>query len=206
METQRISIFPLAGALLLPGMHLPLHIFEPRYRSLVSDALVRGRQIGMVQPRDNDEPPALFDVGCHGRIAEVQAMEDGRYNILLEGLARFRIVEELDVTTPFRQVRATLFDESGEGEPMPAILRAAIEAEARVLAERLGYQVDWGSVSALDDETFVNAVAQVAPFDVAAKQMLLEAPDVATRADIAEQLLHFINNRPDPDSPRATLQ
>jgi len=104
--SQRLSIFPLAGALLFPRLHLPLHIFEPRYRAMVSDALARDRRIAMIQPRDGALVPELFDVGCVGRIAQVEALDDGRYNIVLEGIARFRIRSEIDATTPFRQVEA----------------------------------------------------------------------------------------------------
>ena len=115
----RLSIFPLPGALLFPGMHLPLHIFEPRYRALVGDAMARDRRIGMIQPRPvharEPDRPALFDIGCVGKIAEVEAMDDGRYNLILQGVALFRLVRELDVTTSFRQVEADLlplvFDE-----------------------------------------------------------------------------------------------
>ncbi|MDE2621510.1 MAG: LON peptidase substrate-binding domain-containing protein, partial [Sphingomonadales bacterium] len=108
MAGQRISIFPLTGAVLYPGLQLPLHIFEPRYRALVSDALARDRRIGMIQPQQPTEGAPLFSVGCLGRIGEVEALEDGRFNIVLEGEARFRMIRELDVTTPFRQIEGEL--------------------------------------------------------------------------------------------------
>ena len=205
MATRRISIFPLAGAVLFPGMHLPLHIFEPRYRSLVSDVLVRDRTIGMVQPRGRGEPPPLFDIGCLGKIVEVEALDDGRYNILLEGVARFRIERELEVVTAFRQVEATLFDEP-DTEALAAVERAALENEARLLAERMGYAIDWDAVGGLDDATLVNAIAQVAPFDAAAKQALLEARTLDERAELAMQLMRFTSTRRDPGEDRATLQ
>src|SRR6478735_3407347 len=94
---QRLSIFPLAGALLFPRAQLPLHIFEPRYRALVSDALARDRRISMIQPRGEGEPPPLFDVGCIGHIREVERLDDGRFNIVLDGISRFRLVRELVV-------------------------------------------------------------------------------------------------------------
>lgn len=79
----RLSIFPLGQALLLPRSYLPLHIFEPRYRALVSDALARDRRIAMIQPLpgEDDDHPALFDIGCVGRIDHVEALPDGRFNI-----------------------------------------------------------------------------------------------------------------------------
>ena len=84
MGTKRISIFPLGGAILLPDMQLPLHIFEPRYRALVGDALARDRMIGMIQPMGGGDNPSLFAVGCLGRIGDVEALADGRYNIVLD--------------------------------------------------------------------------------------------------------------------------
>ena len=111
---KRLSIFPLTGAVLFPGMQLPLHLFEPRYRALVSDALIRDRQIAMIQPQRPEEGAPLFTVGCVGKIGEVQAMEDGRYNIILEGVARFRMLRELDVTTAFRQIEADIYDEDAD--------------------------------------------------------------------------------------------
>ncbi len=208
--TTRLSIFPLPGALLFPGMHLPLHIFEPRYRAMVSDAMARDRRIGMIQPRvqgaqqrGGDEPPALYDLGCVGRIAEVEAMEDGRYNVVLEGLALFRVVRELDVTTAFRQVEAVLLPK-GEDETLSLGRRASLEMESRRFADAQGYSVDWEQVGRLDDESLVNGIAQIAPFDAAAKQALLEAPGIEARADLIIQLLQFFGRHDGED--RVTLQ
>lgn len=204
MTNQRISLFPLAGAVLFPGMHLPLHIFEPRYRAMVSDSLARDRLIGMIQPREGGIRPALYDVGCLGRIGEVEALADGRYNIVLQGVRRFRVLREMDVSTPFRQVEAVLYDEPDELEALPAIVRSALEIESRHFAERLGYEVDWSALDKLDDTTLVNAIGQVAPFDVASKQSLLEADSLADRAEQVMQLMQFYG-RADRDG-RSTLQ
>ncbi|HEU0133836.1 MAG TPA: LON peptidase substrate-binding domain-containing protein, partial [Allosphingosinicella sp.] len=173
----RIPIFPLAGALLFPRAQLPLHIFEPRYRAMVRDALGGDRLIGMIQPRGPGEPPPLFDIGCLGRIDGADEMEDGRFNIVLEGLGRFRIVREAEVDTLYRQVDADRrgFDDMAEPEPLGLAHRAELEREARRYADALGYSVDWDAVTRLDDEMLVNAIAQVAPFDVGSKQALLEA-------------------------------
>lgn len=190
MTVTRLSVFPLAGALLFPRMHLPLHIFEPRYRAMISDALARDRRIGMIQPRDASEPPALFDVGCVGRIAEVEALPDGRFDIVLEGLARFTVMRELDVTTPFRQVEAAI-EPVGEGEALAPAERASLEIESRRFADGLGYAVDWEAVARLDDEALVNGIAQIAPFDTASKQALLEADGLSVRAELIVQLMQF---------------
>jgi uncharacterized protein len=186
----RVSIFPLSGALLLPGMELPLHIFEPRYRALIHDAMARDRRIGMIQPRGGGAKPALFDVGCLGHISQIEALEDGRFNIILKGLARFRVIRELDVATAFRQIEADV-EQAPEDEVLHAVERAALEQESRRFADALGYVVDWTAVSRLDDMSLVNGIAQVAPFDPAAKQTLLEAGTLNERCELIIQLMQI---------------
>ena len=202
---ERLSIFPLSGALLFPRGQLPLHIFEPRYRALVSDALARDRRISMIQPRGPGEPPPLFDIGCVGHIREVERLDDGRFNIVLDGLTRFRLLRELQVSTAFRQVEADIgaFADAEAPDPLPSVMRAEIEREARRFADSRGVAVDWNQVSRLDDETLVNAIAAIAPFDAAAKQALLEAVTLVERADLLAQFLGFF--RRGDDDP-ATLQ
>jgi Lon protease-like protein len=204
MPHQRITIFPLSGAILYPGLQLPLHIFEPRYRAMVTDALARDRRIGIIQPQRPEEGAPLFVVGCLGRIGEFEALDDGRFNLVLEGEARFRVLRELDVATPFRQIEAELFSEP-QGETLAPVERAGFEREARRFAAIQGYRVDWEGVARLDDETLINSVAQIAPFDAAAKQALLEAPDLAARCELMVQLMQFFARR-DSDDDRATLQ
>ena len=205
----RVPIFPLAGALLFPRGQLPLHIFEPRYRAMVRDALDGDRLIAMVQPKSGDERPTLFDIGCIGRIEGCEELEDGRFNIVLEGLGRFRIAREARVETPYRQVDADRggFDEDGEDdEPLGIAQRAEIEREARAYADSLGYAVDWESVARLDDEMLVNGIAQIAPLDVGSKQALLEAPDLLARADLLVQFMQFQRMAPGGADGPETLQ
>ena len=204
MSTRKLSIFPLTGAILYPGLQLPLHIFEPRYRAMIGDALARDRRIGMIQPQAAREGAPLFAVGCMGKIEEVETSEDGRYNIVLTGEARFRVLSELQVSTPFRQVEAELIEDPAD-EILSLGERAALESEARKFADAQGYQVDWDSVARLDDTTLVNGFAQIAPFDAAAKQALLEAPTLRARCEVMVQLLEFFG-KGDPDEDRVTLQ
>lgn len=200
----RISIFPLPGALLFPGLQVPLHIFEPRYRAMVKDALARDRRIGMIQPQRAEEGAPLFSIGCLGKIDHVEALDDGRFNLVLEGEARFRVLRELDVATPFRQVEAELLVEEDHPALSP-VERAGFEHEARRFAEAQGYGVDWNAVTRLDDQSLIDGVSQIAPFDLAAKQALLEAGSLSERCELLVQLMQFFGRR-DSDDGRVTLQ
>jgi len=202
----RITIFPLPGVVLYPGLHLPLHIFEPRYRAMVSDALARDRRIGMIQPQRATEGAPLFTIGCLGRITDVEALEDGRFNIVLEGEKRFRLLREMDVPTPFRQVEAELLVENDD-EVLAPIERASFEREAKRFADAHGYSVDWDQVGRLDDVSLINGVSQIAPFDPAAKQALLEANGLGARCELLVQLMQFFGRtNSDDDEDGVTLQ
>ena len=204
----RVPIFPLAGALLFPRMQLPLHIFEPRYRAMVRDALASDGIIAMVQPRDERRPPSLFEIGCLGRIVGSEEIEGGRFNIVLEGIGRFRIAREAAVDTPYRQVDADPggFDDDSDPDPLASIQRAELEREARRYADALGYAVDWEAVGRLDDEMLVNGIAQIAPLDTGSKQALLEADGLAARADLLVQFMQFQRMLPGGADGPETMQ
>lgn len=201
---QRLSIFPLPGAILFPGMQLPLHIFEPRYRALVKDALARDRRIAMIQPQRNQEGAPLFEIGCVGHIENVEALDDGRFNLILQGVSRFRMIRELPSSTLFRQIQAELIEDPEE-EALAAVERAGFERAARDFAHAQGYSVDWEQVGRLDDRSLINGVAQIAPFDVAAKQALLEADGISARCELIIQLMQFFARR-DGDDDTVTMQ
>jgi len=193
-RTFRVPLFPLPGAILFPRSQLPLHIFEPRYREMVKDAIDGPGRIAMIQPHrlDDDNEAPLYSVGCVGELVGVEELEDGRYNIVLLGSNRFRLVRETDVDTAYRcaEVDITTFNDE-EPEPLQMIQRAEVEREARRLGDAMGLAVDWAAVAKLDDEMLVNAIAQVAPFDVGAKQALLEQETLEGRADLLVQLMQF---------------
>lgn len=193
-RTVRVPLFPLSGAILFPRSQLPLHIFETRYREMVRDAIDGAGRIAMIQPHrlDHDNQAPLYAVGCIGELVGVEELDDGRFNIVLMGSTRFRLLRELDGETAYRcaEVDVAAF---GDDEPPPLGLaqRAEVEREARRLGDALGLAVDWAAVARLDDETLVNAIAQVAPFDVGAKQALLEQQSLDGRADLLVQLMQF---------------
>jgi Lon protease-like protein len=193
-RTLRVPLFPLGGALLFPRSQLPLHIFESRYREMVKDAIEGAGRIAMIQPlRDDDDNRApLYAVGCIGDLVGIEELDDGRFNIVLLGTERFRLIAEQEGDSAYRcaEVDITAFDDS-DPPPLSLGARAEVEREARRLGDALGLAVDWAGVNRLDDEMLVNAIAQVAPFDIGAKQALLEEPTLASRADLLVQLMQF---------------
>ena len=193
-RTVRVPLFPLAGAILFPRSQLPLHIFEPRYREMVRDAIDGSGQIGMIQPLrlDDDNKAPLYGFGCVGELAGVEELDDGRFNIVLLGSNRFRLVREVDSDSGYRvaEVDIEALDDT-EPDALSLVHRAEVEREAQRLGDVLGLAVDWAAVSRLDDEMLVNAIAQVAPFDIGAKQALLEQPSLDGRADLLVQLMQF---------------
>ena len=203
----RIPIFPLAGAILFPRTQLPLHVFEERYRDMVRDALAGKAQIGMIQPSEPGEHPPLFRVGCVGEIVGVEELDDGRFNIVLQGSNRFRLIAEPDVGTSYRQADVDLgaYDDE-EPDPLSLAARSNVEREARRFGDALGLAVDWEAVGRLHDEMLVNAIAQVAPFDPGAKQALLEEPTLPGRAELVVQLMEFQRLSPGGADLGQTLQ
>ena len=204
----RVPIFPLPGAILFPRSQLPLHIFEPRYREMVHEAIEGAGRIGMIQPRGPDEErPPLYPVGCVGELAGIEELDDGRFNIVLNGTNRFRLIAEVDLGTSFRNADVDIAAlDDREPSPLALLARAEVEREARRLGEALGLSVDWDAVGRLDDEMLVNAIAQVAPFDPGAKQALLEQETLAGRADLLVQLMQFQRMMPGGPDMEPTVQ
>jgi Lon protease-like protein len=207
----RAPLFPIAGAILFPRAQLPLHIFEPRYREMVRDAVDGDGRIAIVQPQlievEDDRKQPIYPVGCVGEIVGLEELEDGRFNIVLNGSNRFRIISEVDLETPYRNADLDVgaFDDR-EPEPLGMVERAEVEREARRLGDALGLAVDWSAVSRLDDEILVNAIAQVAPFDVSAKQALLESETLDARTDLLVQLMQFLRLSQGNSELQPTLQ
>lgn len=186
---ERIAVFPLSAALLLPDGRMPLNIFEPRYLKMIDDVMSGNRVIGMIQPKldgtmRKDGEPELCDVGCCGRITSFAESGDGRYLVSLQGICRFRVTGELAVKTPYRQCTikpfgADLDVSAGEED----VDREALLKAFRDYLEANGMEADWDSVSRAENGTLVNALSMMSPYGPAEKQALLEAPDLKTRAE-----------------------
>jgi Lon protease-like protein len=195
----RFPVFPLRGALLLPGGNLPLNIFEPRYLRMVQDALRTDRVIGMIQPRDQgaaeSEPgaPELFRTGCCGRISNFAETPDGRYEIVLTGVCRFDVAEELEVDTPYRQVVGDFarWRHDLQPEPPPAGLKGTLLAALRAYFERHGIDTDWEAIDTAPFAGLVTSLCMICPFEPNEKQALLEAGDLTRQAKLLVALMQM---------------
>jgi uncharacterized protein len=192
-----IAVFPLDAALLLPHGRLPLNIFEPRYLNMVDDALSGARMIGMVQTRRGGGPagPNLAPVGCLGRITSFTETADERYLITLSGLCRFRLLEELEAATPYRQVLADYAPFDADLKPMiedDGFDRLRFLGALRAYLDHKGLSIeDWDGAKSAPAESLINSLAMVLPFGVAEKQALLEAPTFAERREALISLMEI---------------
>lgn len=186
---QVIPVFPLDGAVLLARGQLPLNIFEPRYVAMIDHALAGRRLIGMVQPSPDAAPgaPSLCAVGCLGRLTAFMETGDGRYLVTLTGISRFRLVDEVEAATPFRQWRIDTRPFAGDFGPDGSAMSFDRERLLDTLRDYLdanNLSIDWDEIDGTDDETLVNSLSMAAPYGVREKQALLEAGDMSRRAEL----------------------
>ena len=189
---EAIPVFPLPGALLLPRGQMPLNIFEPRYLAMIDDSLRDGhRLIGMIQPDvahgGSADKPALYKIGCAGRITQLAESGDGRYLLELTGVARFRVEKELPVKTEYRQCRvsyAPFADDFIARKGESAVDREAVLGALRAFMKANDLKADWEGIDQAPNEALVNALAMMSPYGAPEKQALLEAPDLKTRAEL----------------------
>jgi len=215
-----LPVFPLTGVMLLPGTVLPLHIFEPRYRAMVEDALDGDKIFGMIQPfspqNDNRGPqpgedasaPDLYKVGCAGYIEKWEKLPDGRYFVQLKGVNRFRFSEELELERGYRRVRASYGEfPDADLEQQWLCDRAAVLGALADYGKAHGMQVRPEQAEKFSDLELVNLLAVSLPFHPAEKQALLEATDLKDREKMLVDLLRLGAPPLDPDTetPPRTL-
>ena len=194
MLPSTLPIFPLPNVVLFPSVFLPLHIFEPRYRVMLADALRGDRIIGMVLLRgrrdDIEEPPPVYPIGCAGLVSHAEPLRDGRSNIILRGLQRFRIVAE-DTDLDYRRAQIT---------PLPENESGLIQDELRVMRSRLAallagrLETAGGEVMVpddMEDADLVNTLAQYLDLEPVEKQALLERDDIASRSRSLIELIEM---------------
>lgn len=208
---QILPVFPLTGVLVFPGMILPLHVFEPRYRNMVEDALNADGIFGMVQPavprQDNrplpgaeNESPELYSVGCAGYIEKWQQLADGRYVLELRGINRFRSEGELPLHRGYRRVKAAY----GEFADAPAdrhwhCNRTDILKALEGYTARHGLVLQLEPVKQIADVELVHLLGMSLPFHPAEKQALLEAASVQDREEVLLNLLRLGSSSTDPE-------
>ena len=205
-----LPIFPLDGVLLLPHGHLPLHVFEPRYREMVEAALGSGRTIGMIQPRQEHPHPIpneapIFEVGCAGRIVNFSETDDGRFLITLKGICRFRVSEELSLgDAGFRRVRPDFAPFLADLEPAaePALDRSRLLAAAKAYLQAKNIACDWSAVKTASLAAIVTSMAMICPFEAGEKQALLESPTLTDQGNLLISLFEMalIEGEIDPSS------
>jgi uncharacterized protein len=206
---QVIPVFPLDGALLLPGGELPLQIFEPRYLNMIDDAMAGDRIVGMVQTKPGGDRvrPNLAAVGCLGRITAFSETSDGRYLVTLTGVCRFTVGEELSVRTPYRQVRADYGpyadDLDDAPEPSGDFDRRRFAQALKRYLNRRELDIDWETAETAPLDILVTSLAMGLPFDPAEKQALLEAPDMTCRCQALTALLEIDAMEDGDDEPHS---
>jgi Uncharacterized protein, similar to the N-terminal domain of Lon protease len=190
-----LPLFPLPNVVLFPNVFLPLHIFEPRYREMVADALASDRMIGMVllRPgwdRDYEGRPPIYAIGCSGVLTHTERLPDGRYNLVLRGIERFRIIEEDHALSYRRAVVEPLREQPLDAADRTAILRQRSKLES-MLGPSQSSAGDSRMPASMSDEDLVNALAQYLDLEPLEKQALLEQPCLRTRAESLVELLEM---------------
>jgi Lon protease-like protein len=192
-----IPLFSLPGALLLPRARLPLHLFEPRYLTMMEDALKTShRFIGMVQPREvpGTGEKRVHSIGCAGRISAFSETEDGRYMITLAGISRFRIQREVTGFSPYLKADVTWdgFERDlGETEVDEDFKRGKFLNLLNRFFTANELNTDWDSLSEAEDELLINSLSMLCPFGPEDRQALLEAPSLTTRRETLVTLIEF---------------
>lgn len=203
-----LPVFPLNGVLLLPRGVLPLNIFEPRYLAMVDAALAGSRLIGMVQPTDADAghspqgEPAIYRIGCAGRITSFDETDDGRYLIALTGVCRFRVTGESLSNRGYRIAEADWSAFAGDYDEAPVALdRERLTTALGAYFRQHEISADWEAIDETPDERLVTSLSMICPFAPTEKQALLEAPTLAERAEMMMSLVEMAVHSPNGDTP-----
>ena len=188
-----IPVFPLKGALLLPFGKLPLNIFEPRYLAMTRDALAADRIIGMIQPADDetgDDNPALYSIGCAGRMSSFTETDDNRFLITLTGLCRFEVVGELPLQDGYRRAEIEwnkFADDMNHADA--TVPRERLVPALKEYCQSRNIAADWKAIDDAPGHQLVTTLSMLCPFEPNEKQALLESPSLEARAELMISLL-----------------
>ena len=195
----KIPVFPLSNFIIFPETTTPLNIFEPRYIQMVDDAMKSHRIIGMIQPKKKDKIPSLYDIGCAGKITSFHETEDGRYLIVLVGISRFKILEEVNTEKLYRVCNVS-FDEfnndlNDKKEEIKFSDLKFIFKDFRFLLNKKGYIVNWKELEKQSLDQTINTLSMLSPFSSEEKQVLLETINLFDRKKKLEEILKtYIND------------
>ena len=199
-----IPLFPLNKVLLLPRAKLPLNLFENRYLHMFDYALKNDRYIGMVQPSElssssgNEKSPSIYNIGCAGYVTAFSQTNDNRYEIILEGVCRFKIKKELETLNGFRRadVQWSKFKSDFKSEKLNSReKRNEFLKILRPFLEKMSMNFDWEVIEGTNDEDLINTISMCCPFDVNEKQALLEAISLENRREVLTSLIHINLNK-----------
>ena len=199
-----MPVFPLTGAVILPNGQLPLNIFEDRYLNMVLDAIAGARLIGMVQPKGDTQAqtPELHDTGCAGRIVSFSETRDNRLLIILAGVCRFDIVNEVDTENGYRRVQVSWGRFGHDLDTQETGMDSAdIIASAKCFTERRNLSVDWSALDHLQPPELIDTLASSLPFSPEEKQGLVEAVVIRDRAELLTALCEFGAVSPEDGAP-----
>ena len=190
-----IPIFPLSNFIIFPNTTVPLNIFEPRYIQMIDDSMKSHRMIGMVQPKKSGQlkKPDLYDVGCIGKITSFNETDDGRYLIIISGVSRFNIDEEISSDKIYRSCKVNyenfIKDLDEKIETLNSKDLDKIFKDLKSLFEKKGFVVDWSNLKKQDFSNTLNTLSMASPFSLEEKQVLLETKDLNTRKLRLEEIL-----------------
>ena len=189
-----ISIFPLSNFIFFPETTVPLNIFEPRYIQMVDDAMKGDRIIGMVQPKKSNQTiPILYNVGCAGKIISFNETEDGRYLIVLDGISRFKILEELNNDKLYRECKVNFDNFSNDINNQKEEIKFSdlelIFKNLKSLFNKQGYTINWKELEKQSLDQTINALSMASPFSLEEKQVLLETINLNERKLKLEEIL-----------------
>ena len=191
-----IPVFPLSNFIIFPRTTVPLNIFEPRYIKMIDESMKSNRIIGMIQPKKTGElkKPDLYDVGCAGKITSFNETDDGRYLIVLSGISRFKIVEEIQSDKLYRKFKVDFSNFSADQEISSEKINFSdlklIFQNLKSLFDKEGYLINWKELEKQDLSETLNALAMASPFSLEEKQILLESKDIFERKKKLEEILN----------------
>ena len=195
-----LPVFPLSNFIFFPNTSAPLNIFEPRYIQMIDDSIKSNRMIGMAQPKgiSNIKKPELFKVGCLGKISSFNETDDGRYVIVLNGVSRFNIVEEIDRGKLYREFKINFQEfenDNSKGESEVDFSDfALIFKNLKKIFERQGYLINWDELEKQSLDQTINTLSMASPFSKEEKQMLLEAKDLKSRKQKFEEIIKLYSS------------